>query len=118
VEIVGVVNEGLGHSSHVVGLGDGNALVIDSARLPDRKRRLVAERGWRIAWTADTHSHADYISGSPELAMDGAVFLAPARARLEHAHRGVEAAEEIELADGLVLLADLIEANSVYAWQG
>jgi hypothetical protein len=30
----------------------------------------------------------------------------------------LEAAEEIELADGLVLLADLIEANSVYAWQG
>ncbi len=105
MEIVSVVNEGLGHSSHVVGLGDGTALVIDPARLPERQRRLVAERGWRIAWTADTHSHADYISGSPELAVDGAVFLAPARARLEHAHRGVEAAEELELADGLVLRA-------------
>lgn len=105
MEIVSVVNEGLGHSSHVVGLGDGTALVIDPARLPDRQRRLVAERGWRIAWSADTHSHADYISGSPELGVDGAVFLAPARAQLEHAHRGVEAGEEIELADGLVLRA-------------
>ena len=105
MEIVSVVDEGLGHSSHIVGLGDGTALVIDPARLPDRQRRLVAERGWRIAWSADTHSHADYISGSPELAMDGAVFLAPARARLEHAHRGVEAGEELELADGLVLRA-------------
>ena len=105
VEIVSVVNEGLGHSSHVVGLGDGTALVVDPARLPDRQRRLVAERGWRIAWSTDTHSHADYISGSPELVVDGAVFLAPARARLEHAHRGVEAGEDIELADGLVLRA-------------
>lgn len=105
MEIVSVVNEGLGHSSHVVALGDGTALVIDPARLPDRQRRLVAERGWSIAWSADTHSHADYISGSPELAMDGAVFLAPARARLEHAHRGVEPGEVFELADGLVLRA-------------
>ena len=105
MEIVSVVNEGLGHSSHVVGLGDGTALVIDPARLPDRQRRLIADRGWRIAWSADTHSHADYISGSPELAVDGAVFLAPARARLEHPHRGVEAGEELDLADGLVLRA-------------
>jgi glyoxylase-like metal-dependent hydrolase (beta-lactamase superfamily II) len=105
VEIVSVVNEGLGHSTHVVGLGDGTALVIDPARLPDRQRRLIADRGWRIARSADTHSHADYISGSPELAVDGAVFLAPARARLEHPHRGVEAGEELDLADGLVLRA-------------
>lgn len=105
MEIVSVVDEGLGHSSHVVGLGDGSVLVIDPARLPDQQRRLVAERGWRIAWSADTHSHADYISGSPELADEGAVFLAPARARLEHPHRGVEAGEDLELADGLVLRA-------------
>jgi glyoxylase-like metal-dependent hydrolase (beta-lactamase superfamily II) len=39
------------------------ALVIDAARLPDRQRRLIAERGWRLAWSADTHSHADFISG-------------------------------------------------------
>ncbi len=85
VPIVSIVDEGLGHSSYVVGLGDGTALVVDPARFPDRQRRAAAERGWRIAWTADTHSHADYISGSPELAADGAVFLAsrgrPARGR-------------------------------------
>lgn len=105
IEIISVVNEGLGHSSHVVGLGDGTALVIDPARLPDRQRRVVAERGWQIAWSADTHSHADYISGSPELGADGAVFLAPAGARLQHPHRRVEATEEVELADGVVLRA-------------
>lgn len=46
IEIVSVVDEGLGHSSHVVGLADGRALVVDPARLPDRQRRLVAARGW------------------------------------------------------------------------
>jgi glyoxylase-like metal-dependent hydrolase (beta-lactamase superfamily II)/rhodanese-related sulfurtransferase len=80
-------------------------LVIDPARFPTAQRRLAAERGWRIAWTADTHSHADYISGSPELAADGAVFLASAGAGLEVAHRGVHPADEVALADGIVLRA-------------
>lgn len=105
VEILSVTDEGLGHTSHVVGLGDGTALVIDPARFPDRQRRLAAAHGWRIAWTADTHSHADYISGSPALAADGAVFLAPARARLEHPHRGIDPGEDVEVADGVVVRA-------------
>jgi glyoxylase-like metal-dependent hydrolase (beta-lactamase superfamily II)/rhodanese-related sulfurtransferase len=105
VEIVSVVDEGLGHSSHVVGLGDGTALVVDPARFPEQQRRIAAERGWRIAWTADTHSHADYISGSPELGADGATFLASAGARLDVAHRPIKAGEEIEIADGFTLRA-------------
>jgi glyoxylase-like metal-dependent hydrolase (beta-lactamase superfamily II)/rhodanese-related sulfurtransferase len=100
-----VVDEGLGHSSYVVDLGDGTALVVDPARFPAEQRRLAAARGWRIAWTADTHSHADYVSGSPELAAAGAVFLASAGARLEVPHRPVTAGEAIELATGVVLRA-------------
>lgn len=103
VEVVSIVDEGLGHSSYVVGLGDGTALVIDPARFPDRQRAVATERGWRIAWTADTHSHADYISGSPELAADGATFLASAGARLAVEHRPVQAAEEVAVADGVTV---------------
>jgi glyoxylase-like metal-dependent hydrolase (beta-lactamase superfamily II)/rhodanese-related sulfurtransferase len=105
VDIVTVTDEGLGHSSHVVHLGDGAALVVDPARLPDRQRRLVAERGWQIAWTADTHSHADYISGGFDLAAGGARFLAPARARLDVDHHGLEPGESLEIADRIVLRA-------------
>lgn len=105
VEIVSIVDEGLGHSSYVVGLRDGSALVVDPARFPDRQRRSAAERGWRIDWTADTHSHADYISGSPELAADGATFLASAGARLEVPHRPVDAGEILDVADRLALRA-------------
>jgi hydroxyacylglutathione hydrolase len=105
MEILSVTDEGLGHTSHLIGLGDGTALVIDPTRFPDRQRRLAEERGWQIAWAADTHSHADYISGSPALAADGAVFVAPARARMEHPHRGVEPREDLEIADGVVLRA-------------
>ena len=105
MEIVSIVDEGLGHSSHVVDLGDGRVLVVDPARLPDQERRLVADRGWKIAWTVDTHSHADYISGSFELAAEGARFLAPARARLEVDHHGVQPGEELEVGDGIGLRA-------------
>lgn len=96
-----MVDEGLGHSSYVVGLGDGSAMVVDPARFPDRQRQVASERGWRIAWTLDTHSHADYVSGSPELAAEGASFLASAGARLEVAHRPVEPGETIEIAAGI-----------------
>lgn len=101
--IESVVDEGLGHSSHVVGFGDGSALVIDPARFPERQRQLAAERQWRIAWTADTHSHADYISGSPELARDGAIFLASRRARLEVAHQPLDAGGSVEVTSGVEL---------------
>ena len=99
------VDEGLGHSSHVVALGDGSALVVDPARFPDRQRRIAAERGWTIAWTADTHSHADYISGSPELAADGATFLASRGAGLEVTHRPIDPGETVAVAPGIELRA-------------
>lgn len=105
MEIISIVDEGLGHSSHVVDLGNGDALVIDPARFPDQHRRVAADHGWRIAWTADTHSHADYISGSSALATTGSTFLAPAVSRLQLPHRSVEAGETIELADQVTLRA-------------
>ena len=104
-DIVAIVDEGLGHSSHLVALGDGSALVIDPARFPERQRRLTEERGWTIRWTADTHSHADYISGSPELRAGGATFLASRGAGLEVAHRAVDPGESIPLAAGVELRA-------------
>jgi glyoxylase-like metal-dependent hydrolase (beta-lactamase superfamily II)/rhodanese-related sulfurtransferase len=83
------VNEGLGHSSYLVDLGDGAALVVDPARIPTAQRRRAAELDLRIVATADTHTHADYVSGSPDLAADGAAFLAPAAAGLRADHTGL-----------------------------
>jgi glyoxylase-like metal-dependent hydrolase (beta-lactamase superfamily II)/rhodanese-related sulfurtransferase len=105
IEIHAVVDEGLGHLSYVVGLGAGTALVVDPARFTDRQRTIAAQRGWRIAWTADTHSHADYISGSTELAATGATFLASEGARLESKHRPLEPDDVVALADGVELRA-------------
>jgi hydroxyacylglutathione hydrolase len=103
--IVTFVDEGLGHSSYLVDLGDGRALVVDPPRIPDRHIAEARARGLKIAFTADTHSHADYVSGSPELAAQGAEFLASKGAHLEVAHRDVAAGDEIELRVGLVLRA-------------
>lgn len=96
-QIVSFVNEGLGHSSHLLDLGDGTALVVDPARIPTAQLDHAAERGLRIAYTADTHTHADYISGSPDLAARGATFLAPAAASLDREYRGLADGDSVEM---------------------
>jgi hydroxyacylglutathione hydrolase len=84
--IIAFVDEGLGHSSYLVDLGEGRSLVIDPPRFADEQRAYAAAERLAIAFTADTHTHADYVSGSPQLAASGATFLAPAAAELEVPH--------------------------------
>lgn len=103
LEIVSVVDEGLGHSGHLVSI-DGAVLVIDPLRSVEGYLNVVEAKGWRVAWTADTHTHADYASGSPELARRGAAFLASRGARLEAPHRPLDGGDELDLG-GLVLRA-------------
>jgi hydroxyacylglutathione hydrolase len=100
-----VVDEGLGNSAYVVELGDGRALVVDPARDPTPYLELARWRRLRIAFAAETHLHADFLTGSRELAAaDGAQVLAPRASRLGFAHRGLEDGEEVDLG-GLTLCA-------------
>jgi hydroxyacylglutathione hydrolase len=100
-----VVDEGLGNSAYVVELGDGRALVIDPARDPTPYLELARWRRLRIAYAVETHLHADFLTGSRELAAaDGAQILAPRTSRLSFAHRGLEDGEEADLG-GLVFRA-------------
>jgi hydroxyacylglutathione hydrolase len=100
-----VVDEGLGNSAYVVELGDGRALVVDPARDPTPYLELARWRRLRIAYAAETHLHADFLTGSRELAAaDGAQVLAPRASRLGFAHRGLEDGEEVDLG-GLTLSA-------------
>src|SRR4051812_17978822 len=105
IDIVAFVDEGLGHSSYLVDLGDEHALIVDPPRLPDRHIAEARTSGLTIAFTADTHSHADYVSGSPDLGATGATFLAPKDADLEVPHHVLRGDDEIELRPGLVLRA-------------
>jgi hydroxyacylglutathione hydrolase len=96
VEVVSVVDEGLGHSGHIVSI-DGDVLVIDPLRDTDGYRQLIDARAWRLVWTADTHTHADYASGSAELARQGATFLASRGAGLAVPHTALDGGDEVEL---------------------
>src|SRR5918995_5465985 len=78
-----VVDEGLGNSAYVVELGDGRALVVDPARDPAPYLELARWRRLRIAYAVETHLHADFLTGSRELAAaDGARVVAPRASRL------------------------------------
>jgi hydroxyacylglutathione hydrolase len=105
MEIHEFVDEGLGHSSYLVHF-DGTALVIDPPRFPAAIEQRATDLGASIAWTADTHSHADYVSGSRALASrTGATFLAPAASHLETSYQPVGEDEVVELTDAYSLRA-------------
>ena len=95
VEIVPLVDEGLGNSSYLVDPGVGRALVIDPARDASVVRRLADERRLTIEHSVETHLHADFVSGSRELAARGATVLAPRAGDLAFPHRGLSDGDEL-----------------------
>ena len=101
---VPVVDEGLGNTTWLVDLGDGRALVVDPSRDLRAVRAEAARRGLRIAVAADTHLHADFVTGAVDLAADGAQLLAPAAGGRAYGHRGLHDDDEVDLG-GLTLRA-------------
>lgn len=96
-DIVSLVDEGLGNSSYLVDIGDGRALAVDPARDPGPYRAEAERRGLRIAFAAETHLHADFVSGSRELAAVGARVIAARAAGLEHPHHPLAGGESLDL---------------------
>ena len=102
VKVHEFVDQGLGHSSYLIDIGDGTAAVIDPPRFPIDLESLARRSQLRIRWTFDTHSHADYVTGSPALAArTGATFVAPSASALETRHHAVSDGERVELCDGI-----------------
>lgn len=91
------VDQGLGNSSYLVDLGDGRALVVDPSRDATPYLAAAERAGLTIAFTAETHLHADFLTGSRELAARGATVLAPGGGGIEWPHRGFEHGDEIDL---------------------
>jgi hydroxyacylglutathione hydrolase len=103
--IVPVVDEGLGNSAYLVDLGDGRALAVDVARDLRAVRAAAARHGLTAAFAADTHLHADFLSGARQLAAeDGAQILASAAGGRTFGHRGLADGDEVDLG-GLTLRA-------------
>jgi hydroxyacylglutathione hydrolase len=82
VDITPFLEEGLGNSSYVVDLADGRGLVVDPVRDVRPYLAFAECRGMGLAYALETHLHADFVTGSLELAANGATILAP---RGEHA---------------------------------
>ena len=105
VDVVTLVDEGLGNNYYLLDLGDGRALAVDPSRDLRALRAAAKDRGLRISFVADTHLHADFLSGAVELAAsDRAQVLASARGEREFPHVGVVDGSEVDLG-GLSLRA-------------
>jgi hydroxyacylglutathione hydrolase len=103
--IVSIVDEGLGNSAYLVDLGDGRALAVDVPRDLRAVRAAAARHGLRVTFAADTHLHADFLSGALQLAAaDGAQILASAAGGRAFGHRGLADGDEVDLG-GLTLRA-------------
>ncbi|HET6214678.1 MAG TPA: MBL fold metallo-hydrolase, partial [Micromonosporaceae bacterium] len=86
-------------------LGDGRALAVDPSLDLRGISRASAEHRLRIAYAAETHLHADFLSGARQLAHDhGARILASAAGQRTFDHVRLADGDEVDLG-GLTLRA-------------
>ena len=105
VNVIPLVDEGLGNSAYLLDLDDGRALAVDASRDLRALREASERRGLKVAYAADTHLHADFLTGAVQLARtDGAQVLASAAGQREFPHTGLADGDEVDLG-GLTLRA-------------
>jgi hydroxyacylglutathione hydrolase len=98
-----LADEALGNTSYLVEVGDGLAASVDPRRDIDGHLELADRLGLRIVAGLETHLHADFVSGSRELAeRTGADVYAARDAFLEYGYRGLADGDELRLGDVLV----------------
>jgi hydroxyacylglutathione hydrolase len=103
--LIPLIDEGLGNSAYLADLGDGRALAVDASRDLRALRQAASQRGLKVAFAADTHLHADFLTGAVQLAADeGATALASAAGHREFAHIPLADGDEVDLG-GLTLRA-------------
>ncbi|MFZ9915938.1 MAG: MBL fold metallo-hydrolase, partial [Phycisphaerales bacterium] len=68
-----IYDEKLAEAAYLIGCQkSGEAIVIDPERDIDRYEQVAAANGLRIVAVAETHIHADFLSGGREFAEKGA----------------------------------------------
>lgn len=98
VDVVPLVDDGLGNSAYLVDLGDGRALVVDVSLDLRATSHAARRRGVQVAFAADTHLHADFLSGARQLSVtEGTRVLASAAGHREFTHRGLRDGDEVDL---------------------
>jgi hydroxyacylglutathione hydrolase len=112
IDLVPLVDEGLGNSAYLVDLGDGRALVVDVSRDLRAVHAAASRRGLTVAFAADTHLHADFLSGAYQFgAKCGTQVLASAAGHREFTHTGLHDGDEVDLG-GLRLRALLTPGHT------
>ncbi|MCX4906962.1 rhodanese-like domain-containing protein [Streptomyces sp. NBC_00878] len=103
--LIPLVDEGLGNSAYLVDLGEGHALAVDASRDLRALRTAAGRRGLSVAYAADTHLHADFLTGALQLAADdGATVLASTAGHRDFPHTALADGDETDLG-GLTLRA-------------
>ncbi|MCD7438501.1 MBL fold metallo-hydrolase [Streptomyces lincolnensis] len=103
--LIPLVDQGLGNSAYLLDLGDGRAVAVDTSRDLRALHAEAERRGLTVAFAADTHLHADFLSGAVQLGHDtGATVLASAAGHRAFAHTPLADGDEIDLG-GLTLRA-------------
>lgn len=63
-----ITDSSLAQNAYMIGCQrTGEAIIIDPERDVDRYLKIATDNGFRLTAVADTHIHADYLSGSREL---------------------------------------------------
>ena len=94
-----IADEALGNTSYLVVVGDGEAVSIDPRRDIEEHLDLAARLGQRIVAVLETHLHADFVSGSRQIASaTGAQIVAAEDAELGFEHRAVGHGDRLEFA--------------------
>lgn len=93
--VVAITDEGLGNTSWALDL-NGEVVVVDPERDPGPYLAVAEDIGGPIVLAADTHLHADFVTGSPELAAHGAGTMAAAEGHVEWNHRSVRPGDSID----------------------
>src|SRR5205807_2363182 len=97
MQITPVVDESLGNTAWFVDLGDGRLLIVDPSRDVATYMAWAEQLDRRLAFSAETHLHADFVSGSRALTSAGATVLSPAASSLEFGHHGLDDGDEVDL---------------------
>lgn len=107
-----IADAGLGNSAYLLDLGDGRALAVDVSRDLRDVYAAAERRGLHIAFAADTHLHADFVTGAVDLyRREGARLLASAGGNRDYAHEGLRDGDEVDLG-GLSLRALLTPGHT------
>src|ERR671935_2468140 len=97
-DVRAIADEALANTSYLVDLGEGEAAVLDPRRDVEEYLALADRLRLHIVASMETHLHADFVSGSRELAAAvGAAVIAPAGAELRFEHRPVRGGGPVNL---------------------